>query len=102
MTVYFAGYMGINVPVVSALSPFHQVDNLVVGLIATPLRLITPLTRSLPTARTTGSLCIKHEKRIAQLVAGGDKRGKAERGGAVLAVSYRNPPFCTTDFSAGC
>ena len=36
MTVYFAGYMGINVPVVSALSPFHQVDNLVVGLIATP------------------------------------------------------------------
>ena len=34
--VYFGGYMGINVPVVSALSPFHQVDNLVVGLIATP------------------------------------------------------------------
>ena len=34
--VYFGGYKGINVPVVSALSPYKQVDNLVVGLIATP------------------------------------------------------------------
>jgi hypothetical protein len=31
--------------------------------------------------------------RIAQLVAEADKRGKAERGGAVLAVSYRKPHF---------
>jgi len=34
--VYFGGYKGINVPVVSALSPYNQIDNLVVGLIATP------------------------------------------------------------------
>jgi len=34
--VYFGGYQGINVPVVNALSPFNQIDNLVVGLIATP------------------------------------------------------------------
>ena len=34
--VYFGGYKGINVPVVSALSPYNQIDNLVVGLIAIP------------------------------------------------------------------
>jgi hypothetical protein len=34
--VYFGGYKGINVPVVNALSPFNQIDNLVVGFIATP------------------------------------------------------------------
>jgi hypothetical protein len=34
--VYFGGYKGINVPVVNALRPYNQIDNLVVGLIATP------------------------------------------------------------------
>jgi hypothetical protein len=34
--VYFGGYKGINVPVVNGLSPFNQIANLVVGLIATP------------------------------------------------------------------
>jgi hypothetical protein len=34
--VYFGGYKGINVPVVSALSPYNKVDNIVVGLVATP------------------------------------------------------------------
>lgn len=34
--VYFGGYHSINVPVVSALPPFDQVDNLVVGQINVP------------------------------------------------------------------
>jgi hypothetical protein len=34
--VYFGGFQGINVPVVSAIKPFDLITTLVVGLIATP------------------------------------------------------------------